>query len=106
MSIIVLLDPNHCLLLVADSGGLAETAFDIPPRRAKDISRRIALSRYEWVFADPRSQALDVIELPTKPRPLGHFGGKTLWGPSFDPDRGQRGDLTTTSETPLNRPVS
>ena len=80
------------MLLVADSRGFAETALDIPPRMAKDISQRFALGSYEWVFSDPRSKALDEIELPTKPRPLGYFGDQTLWGPAFKPDQGEIGD--------------
>lgn len=81
--ILLPVDPHHCLLLVHDSHGFPETALDIPPRMAKDISNRIALRSYEWVFAYPRGRALDAIDLPTEPRPLGYFGNQTLWGPAF-----------------------
>lgn len=85
--ILLPIDPHHCLLLVLDSRGFPETKLPIPPRTAKDISDRIALSSYEWVFADPRGRALDTIELPTEPRPLGFFGDQTLWGPTFNSEK-------------------
>lgn len=81
-------DPHHSLLLVADPRGFDEMALDIPPRIAKDISSRVAASSYEWLFADPRGKALDAIQLPAKPRPLGYFGDETLWGPMFEDAQG------------------
>jgi hypothetical protein len=81
------IDPHHSLLLVADPRGFDETALDIPPRIAKDISGRVAASSYEWVFADPRGKALDAIPLPTEPRPLGYFDGQPMWRPMFEGPR-------------------
>ncbi len=80
------IDPYHNLLMVLDDQGWPEAKVPMPPSLALQLSHGLALSSYEWVFANPNDGVLDMIELPMGARPLAYIAGKPLWRPGIEPE--------------------
>jgi hypothetical protein len=78
-------DPHHSLLLVADDKGWPESRVPVPNSLALQVSHDLAQSSYEWVFACPDSDVLNILDLPAGARPLAYIGGEPLWRPDQAP---------------------